>query len=188
MAAPNPPTPPSEVYAVSAGAIDQMVVQKFFNSITIAINAGVKTANVLFHTTRGVIFDGICLYNFFKSVPIDLCFYNVGAVSSIGCIAYLCAKHRYVSATANFMIHQAQGAAQSASAARLYGIAQSVAMDNERIETILRESITLPPKLWKTHKMTDLWLTAKQAVDFKLATEIREFAPPAGATIFNVLG
>jgi ATP-dependent Clp protease protease subunit len=180
------PALPTVVYGTFAGAIDQSSVNRWFNTASIASNSGVKHVHILFQSSGGTVPDGICLFNFFRSLPIELSLYNVGSVGSIATVAYLGAKHRYVSASATFLLHRTQGTAQAASSDRLHAIAQSVSMDDARTEGILLRELEMPPKLWKIHKMADLWLTAKQAIDFKLATDIGDFAPPFGANIFNI--
>jgi ATP-dependent protease ClpP protease subunit len=42
----------------------------------------------------------------------------------------------------------------------------------------------LPDNLWDVHKVTDLWLSAEEAVKYGLATEIADFAPPKGEQLF----
>jgi ATP-dependent Clp protease protease subunit len=175
----------NEVYATFAGPIDQSSIQRIFQGLAGAMTTGVTHVHLLFQSLGGAVSDGICLYNYFRAVPIDLTLYNVGGVSSIATIAFLGAKKRKTSAYATFMIHRTQSPAQSATSERLNAIAHSVVADDERTEAILRQHLKLSKDQWAVHKNADLWLTAKEAINCGLA-EGGEFAPPPRTPIFNV--
>ena len=175
----------NSVYAVFAGAIDQAAVQRIFQGITGASASGVNDIHLLFQSFGGTVGDGVCLYNFFRSLPIDLTLYNVGNVSSAATTAFLGAKKRKASTYATFMVHRVQSPGQPATSERLHAIAHSVVADDERTEAILRQHLTLNDDQWLVHRNADLWLTAKEAASCGLA-EIGEFCPPIGSKIFNV--
>ena len=149
----------------------------------VAVECGI---HMLFQTAGGFIGDGVCLYNFFRTLPVELTLYNVGSVCSAGVIAYLGAQKRKTSAHAAFMVHRTQSPAQPATAQRLQAIANSVAIDDDRTEAILRKHVTLSDDKWAVHGVADLWLSAADAVASGLATEIGEFAPPLGNQVFIV--
>ena len=180
------PAPTNEVYAVLAAYIDQPAVQRIFQGVTGAMIAGVTHIHLLFQSFGGAVGDGVCLYNFFRSLPIRLTLYNAGSVASIGVIAYLGAKERKISTHATFMVHRTQASPQHATAERLQAIAHSLTLDDERTEAILRQHITMGDDKWAAHKVSDLWFSAQDAVDCKLATVVGEFAPPIGTKVFNV--
>jgi ATP-dependent Clp protease protease subunit len=186
----NPAIPPlsavPEVYATFAGSIDQSALQRIFLGISGAMATKIQRIHLLFQSTGGSVPDGVCLYNYLHSLPIEICLYNVGSVASIAAVAYLGAKVRRVSATATFMLHRTHVIPQSATAARLQAIGKSVTLDDERTEEILRKHLQLPDELWGVHEVADLWLSADEAVRYGLATEIAEFSPPFGTQLFNV--
>lgn len=176
---------PVSAHATFAGPIDQQSVQRIFTSIAAGSANKIEHIHVLFQSFGGAVADGICLYNFFRTLPIDLTLYNVGNVSSAATIAFLGAKGRKVAANATFMIHRAQSPGQPASAARLQAMAHSVAIDDRNLEAVLRAHLDMSPDRWAIHDIADLWLSADEAVACKLA-EIGEFSPPKGAQIFNI--
>ena len=175
-----------EVCAAFAGQVDQPAVQRIFQGLGAAMNNNIAHVHMLFQSSGGYIGDGICLYNFFKTLPIDLTLYNVGNVCSAGVTAYLGAKERKASAHAAFMVHRTQSPGQPASAERLHAITQSVLLDDERTEAILRQHVTLPDDKWAVHKIADLWLSADEAVKAHLATGIGEFSPPPGQQVYVI--
>lgn len=54
-------------------------------------------------------------------------------------------------------------------------------------QNILKDHLHMPADKWDVHRLGDLWITAEKAVEFGLATEIAEFAPPPNAVIVNVM-
>ena len=97
-----PTIPSTEVYFVFCGIIDQNSVNRIFNTLAVVTNPQnhVVHVHLLFQSTGGFVGDGFCLYNFFKSLTVDLTIYNVGSVQSAATIAFLGAKKRKTSARA----------------------------------------------------------------------------------------
>jgi hypothetical protein len=78
MAAPAPPAPqiPKIVYAVFCGGIEQATAQKIVNSLTIAMGGKVEHVHLLFQSAGGYVGDGVFLYNFFRSITIEVTLYK----------------------------------------------------------------------------------------------------------------
>jgi ATP-dependent Clp protease protease subunit len=180
-----PPSVP-EIYAVFCGNIDQPSVARIVSGFTSVINNRAPRLHLLFQSSGGLVGDGICLYNFFRAVPIPLTLYNVGAVSSIAALAYLGAEERKVSAHATFMLHRSHVSPQAAGAERLQAIAKSLILDDQRTEAILRQHLTLSEERWAEHRSQELWFSAQEAIDAGFATAIGDFAPPKGSRVFSV--
>jgi ATP-dependent protease ClpP protease subunit len=83
---PKAPTPSTEVYAVFSDNVNQATTQRIFANFVGAMEKQFKHVHLLFQSSGGFVGDGICLYNFFSSLPIDLTIYNAGAVQSIALI------------------------------------------------------------------------------------------------------
>jgi ATP-dependent Clp protease, protease subunit len=181
------PTLPAEVYAIFCGGIEQATGQKVVNSLTIAMGGKVKHVHLLFQSAGGYVGDGVFLYNLFRSIPIELTLYNVGQISSAGVVAYLGAKRRKTTASATFMLHRSANSPQFATAAKLSHLAKSLVLDDERTEAIVRDHVKFPPELWDELKYHDIYVSGEEAIKFGIATEIGEFAPPAGTQVFNLL-
>jgi ATP-dependent Clp protease, protease subunit len=180
------PPPKNEVYTIFAGVIDQPAVQRIFSGIAAASNNSVDHIHLMIQSAGGNIGDGVCLYNLFRNLNIGLTTYNCGQISSIATLAYLGAKERKTSAHATFMMHRSYANPMGANSDRLQTVAQSLVMDDERTEAIFREVIKLADDQWASHKYSELWFTAADAVKCKLATEIGEFSPPIGQKIFTL--
>ena len=187
--APTTPAPiPPDIYAIFCGGIDQAMAQKIVNNLTVASVQKVKHVHLLFQSAGGYVGDGVFLYNLFRSIPIELTLYNVGQISSAGVVAYLGAKRRKTSANATFMFHASTNSPQFATSSKLQHIAKSLVLDDARVETIVRERVKLPEEMWTTMRSHDLYLSGEEAVKFGIADEIRDFSPPAGTQVFNMIG
>lgn len=183
----SPVAPPkNEVYGFFAGVIDQQAVQRICNGIAVASSNNVDHIHLLMQSTGGHPGDGICLYNLFRNLNTGLTVYNCGQISSIATLAYLGARNRKTSAHATFMIHRTYANPVGATSDRLQSVTQTLLLDDQRTEAILREALELTDDQWTSHKYQELWLSAADAIKCKLATEIGEFAPPIGQKLFSL--
>lgn len=180
------PTLPEEVYATFVGKIDSDAVKRITAAFSNASLKGVKRIHLAFQSSGGVVGDGVFLYNFFAELPMDLIIYNSGGVSSIAVVAYLGAKKRKTSARACFMIHRTYNYPQSATAAQLKAMADSVALDNNRTEEILRKHLTLDDEVWSALDYRDIFFSARESVSCGIAHEVAEFMPPTGSLLYTV--
>ena len=185
MGASPSPQLPSVVYAVFCSPIDQPSVQRIFSGMANASAQNVKEILVLFQSLGGGVGDGIALYNFFRALTTDLVLYNAAHVASAALIAYLGAKKRKTSAYATFGAHRTSSPALAFEAGKLKTTLESLLLDDQRTEAILRKHISIPEEKWTTLEH-NLWFSAEDAVKFGLADEIAEFAPPIGSKIFNI--
>ena len=87
--------PNQESYFAFAGTIDQQALHRLFNGFGFAMGQGVERVHLLFQSTGGLVSDGVCLYNYFKGLPIELAIYNAGSVASVATIAFLGVERRY---------------------------------------------------------------------------------------------
>jgi len=178
---------PNTVYATFAGAIDQNSLPRIFQNLAAATQGGVSTLHLLFQSTGGLIGDGISLYNFLRTLPIELYMYNTGSVYSIAVLGYLAGKYRYVSANGSFMIHKVYFPAHpSVDASRFRAVAEALVADDARIESILRAHTKIPSDKWALYQVQDVVFDARAAVQFGIANDIREFEVPSGAQIFHI--
>jgi ATP-dependent protease ClpP protease subunit len=134
MAATITPPPSPDLYLTFCSGIDQASVQRVMLAIDIATQKSVERIHMLFQSTGGSVGDGICLYNFFKSLPVELNLYNVGSVQSIAALCYLGAKRRVVSTSAVFTFHRTAVSPQFAMAFALKNFAETVGIDDRRTE------------------------------------------------------
>lgn len=179
---------PPIVYASFSGTINQDSLNRFFFNLGGASQKGVTEIHLLFQSTGGIVGDGIALYNYFRTMPIDLHIYNAGSVGSIAVLSYLGAAHRYTSTHANFVIHKTRYSGQaSADAIGHRALADNAEREDARSEAILKAHTKIPADRWARHALAqDVFFTAQESVQFGIAQKIREFQIPAGDQVFHI--
>ena len=182
------PSLPQIVYGTFAGGIDQASLPRIFNALANATNAGVRSIHLLFQSNGGNVGDGISLYNYLLTVPLEVHLYNTGHVQSIAVLPYLAAKRRIVSKSGSFLIHKSQYSLPPYSnVPKIKAAVDVLVNDDARSEAILRVHTHIPAEQWALHAtMQDITFDAQQAVDFGIADEIGEFKIPPGNQVFNV--
>jgi ATP-dependent Clp protease protease subunit len=181
----NPPNPP-DVYLTFCSGVDHASVSRLMLALDVATQRSAEHVHLLFQSTGGNVGDGVCLYNFFRTFPVNLALYNVGSVHSIAAIAYLGAKERVTSANAIFSFHRTSISPQFAMAFALKNYAETVGIDDRRTEEILRAHVKWGQEKWAHLDRADLWISAEEAVEFRVADRIGDFSPPLGTMMYNV--
>ncbi len=181
----TPPSTPGDVYAVFCGQINEGSVQDLLSNLATATGKN-QNVHLLFQSSGGSVGDGVCLYNFFKSLSVELTIYNVGSISSAGVIAYLGARRRVTSSRAIFMIHRVAARMGEVPAMVMKGITKNLILNDERCESILKENVTLlGGQKWSDLDYYDFFFSGKEAVDIGLAHEIGEFSPPPRSRVYH---
>jgi ATP-dependent protease ClpP protease subunit len=187
MATPANTPPLHDLYAIFVDDINQANTARIVNGFTGAMASGNKHAHVMFQSWGGFVGDGVMLYNFLRSMSaLDVSLYNSGQVASAAVIAYLGAKRRVASKSSIFMLHRSHNSPQFATASKMEKMAANLTLDDKRTEDILKAHVKMPDELWKQLENHDVNLTGEDAVKFGVATELRDFAPPAGTQIYKV--
>src|SRR5689334_19776532 len=88
---------PAPNYGTFCGPITTDTVGRFIHCLNVGTQSNSGPIHILFQSGGGNIGDGIALYNFLRTYPIEVTLYNVGTVASVGVIIYLAAKNRMVS-------------------------------------------------------------------------------------------
>jgi ATP-dependent protease ClpP protease subunit len=174
------------MYIVFAGDTDEESLQRIFRGLAPAVKARARV-HLLFQCNGGIAGHGIALYNFFRTLPIDLVLYNSGIISSMGVIAYLGGKKRIVSKHATFMVHHIfMHELPQVPAAVVKSLGEAMVMDDNRVKAILREHVTLSPERWAEFEHRNLNFTADDAVACGIANEVGDFTPPLGGPLYSL--
>lgn len=181
-----PPLPSKPAWVTFAGDINDAAVNRFFNLGAYATINQFTSVHLLFQSTGGMIGSGIALYNYFRTLPIELTIYNSGTVASVATVAYLGAKSRVASPSSSFMVHRTWISPLQITSEKAQQLAQSLIIDDNRVEAILRNETALSDDQWAVHKVTDLWIDAQAAINAKIAGSIGDFSPPLGTILNNV--
>jgi ATP-dependent Clp protease, protease subunit len=169
--------------------IDQDAVSRLFEEFAELTERRGAAIHLLFQSTGGLIPEGIALFNYFKTFPVELHLYNVGQVASAALTAFAGAKHRYASTYATFLLHKAASIPTSnapITAFQHQQLAQTLAVGEARTEEILKSVSQIPPEKWTAYETAYATITAQEARDYGLVEDIREFQPPAGCRLFDI--
>lgn len=181
-----PPPEVRHVYATFYGGIDQTSAARLVHYLDIASQNPGNHVHLLFQSSGGVIGDGVLLYNYFKAASFPLTIYNGGSLCSIAAVAFLGARHRKVSAHGTFMMHRTSlGASVASTAAQIQSRLHSLALDDQRIEAIVRQHVRMEAQHWDDLNRNEVWFSADEAVRIGMADAIGDFAPSAGSSIYD---
>jgi ATP-dependent Clp protease, protease subunit len=172
----------NEIYLAFCGSIDHAAAAQLLHMISSAVAEGVNHVNLLFQSNGGSVADGMCLYNFFRGLPITLTAYNTGTIRSAGVLAYLGARHRKASQYSTFVLHHCRRHNESGSAHQMKAIANGLLIEQTRMESVLRTHLNLTVEQWAEFDQYELVLTPEQALQAGVVTEIAEFVPPCDAS------
>lgn len=174
-----------EIWVTFAGVLDIQIVRRTFELFQGAHMDGIKKAHVLIHSPGGGVSDGVCLYNYFRAIQMEIIAYNAGTVASAATTAYMGASRRIVAPSGTFLIHKTiVPVPNTGSAARLQAAVDAITLDDLRTEAILHEHIKLTDQKWAIHGMADLTLSADESVECGLAHDIGYFTPCG--RLFNI--
>lgn len=94
------------IYIYYHGEIDVPRVNTIVGIVTqIMANEKPECLYFLFSSNGGGVDAGITLYNYLKSLPIELVMHNIGTIDSISNVIFMAGKKRYAAPHAVFMFH-----------------------------------------------------------------------------------
>jgi ATP-dependent protease ClpP protease subunit len=80
-------------YATFVGIISQESAARVIFNVNMMSQNGVRDLHVLFQSLGGATGDGVALFNYFRTCPINLHFYNAGTIESAGVTAFVGAPY-----------------------------------------------------------------------------------------------
>lgn len=179
--------PPEEVYAAFARGIDTPAAHHLFNFYAHTHRRGVKRVHLLIQSGGGNVGDGIAIRNFLLESKIETITYNIGNVASIAVAIFLAGKVRRAAANSSFMIHKGTNSfGFPARSDFLRTRAESLEGDDQTIEAILREQISMPDECWRAYANSDFTICPREAVEYKLIHEIMPFSPKETDELYNI--
>lgn len=192
---------PEKEAAPSPAAIDTIYVN-YFDSINdaktkalMAICSDIvakqkpRTIYFLFSSVGGQVNAGITLYNFLRSLPVEIVMHNNGSIDSIANVIFLAASKRYAAKHSSFLFHGiswnfAAGAALSFS--QLKENLSSFEREESKLVSIIAErtkmSETEVKELFRQGESKDL----KFAIEKGVISEVKDPAVPKDAPLVTV--
>lgn len=146
------------------------------------------TIYCLFSSSGGLVEAGITLYNYLRSLPIELIMHNTGSIDSIANVIFLAADTRYTAKHSSFMYHGVTwnfAANTSLTRNQLSETISGIDSSQSKIAGIITEKTKLTAEeigsLFSQGETKD----AAFALDKGIVREIRDPQIPKGAPFFS---
>jgi ATP-dependent protease ClpP protease subunit len=174
-------------YVGYCGPIDSAAVGRICNTVNIAVNENYDGVYLNFSSPGGYVGDGVYLYHHLRSLPIPVTIHNTGSVSSIATTIFVAGTTRYCSPNAIFMMHPVSfNGGGSLATLAIQASLEAALHDEERTDAILRERTGIPADVLIRRRSQDVYLSATQALEYGIVSQICDFTLPAGNQIFNI--
>src|SRR3989338_11163044 len=177
------------LYISFSAEVNQNTTENLMGVIAQKVNAGVKDIYLLISSPGGSVMNGINVYNFLKSLPINLTTHNIGIVDSIANVIFLAGKTRYAVKNSSFLFH---GVGFDINQARFEekDVKEKLKMiqrDQKLIADIIAEqSQYTQDEIEKMFLEADT-RTPEQAKEKGLISDIREVNIPEGAEVVQFI-
>ncbi len=168
-----------EIWVTWVGVLDIQLARSFAQLLVNAASDNVTRIHTLIQSPGGTINEGIFLYEFFKSFPVEVVAYNGGHIGSASLSAYLGARKRYVCSNGSFLIHRSKPAPVNTWALpHIQTIVDGLQIEDARTEAVLRSSSNLTQTHWNVFfSGCDLTLDANTAIDVGISHGLGSFTP-----------
>lgn len=174
-------------YLGYCGPIDSAAVTRICSAVNAAVNEAFDRVHLNLSSPGGYVGDGVFLYNHLRGLPLRLSIHNIGSVSSIATTIFVAGVDRYCSPNAIFMMHPVSfNGGGSLATLALKTSLEAALHDEGRTDAILRDRTTIPEDVLARRRGEDVYLSAAQALEYGIVSEIREFTLPPGQQIFQI--
>ncbi len=171
--------PAKEIWVTCVGVLDVQIARSFSQLLVNAASDSVTRIHTLIQSPGGTINEGIFLYEFFRSFPVEVVAYNGGHIGSASLSAYLGARKRYVCSNGTFLVHRSKPAPVNTwSLPHIQTVVDGLQIEDARTEAVLRSNSSLTPEHWSIFfSGCDLTLDANTAIDVGIAHGLGSFTP-----------
>jgi len=148
-----------------------------------------RTIYFLFSSVGGQVNAGVTLYNFLRSLPVEVVMHNTGSIDSIANVVFLAASKRYAAKHSSFLFHGITWSFQQ-------GAALTFAQLQETVSAFKREEGKIAGIMAERSKLTEseireLFLQGESkdlqfAIDKGIIHEVREPVVPKDAPLITV--
>jgi len=169
--------------------VNQNTAENLMGIFAQRLNQGIKDFYLLLSSPGGSVMNGITIYNFLKSLPINLTTHNIGIVDSIANVIFLAGKTRYAVKNSSFLFH---GVGFDINQARFEekNIKEKLKMiqrDQKLIADIIAEQSQYTQQEIEKMFLEADTRTPEQAKEKGLINDIREVNIPEGAEVVQFI-
>ena len=168
-----------QIWVTCVGVLDVQIARSFAQLLVNAASDNVTRIHTLIQSPGGTINEGIFLYEFFKSFPVEVVAYNGGHIGSASLSAYLGARKRYVCSNGTFLVHRTKPAPVNTwTLPHIQTIVDGLQIEDARTEAVLRSASSLTQEHWNVFfSGCDLTLDANAAIEVGIAHGLGSFTP-----------
>jgi ATP-dependent Clp protease protease subunit len=170
------------LYVTFTGGITSEACNRLCALIIHAIESKFAGVYVGLTSTGGIQADASHIYSILRSLTFPITFHNTGTLSSSAVTLSLGAGRRISSVRGLYFLHpigmsgltySGEGGASA--------LQKGTRLQEAVIDGIFAERTRLPAKLRKARRVTEIWLSAQEALRYGLVDELAEFSIPDGA-------
>jgi ATP-dependent Clp protease protease subunit len=141
-------------------------------------------------SSGGMVEEGISLYGFIRSLPVDITIHNIGSIDSIALAVYLAAARRLANPDATFLMHDFYFPQPVPVTNRHQASDISVGLTGARKKfmEVLKGRTGMTDEQFQSLKFLDeaSIKTAATAKEVGITHDIQQAVTPSGAQLFNV--
>ena len=159
-------------YTIS-GMLNRKCLEEFLKFLQNDVPDECTRLHIQICSNGGHISIALAMGQLLRTLPCDVLTYNIANVDSAAIAVFASGKQRICAPHGAFMFHPAAKEISGAkTAAELRALAEEVDSDAERLVAFLERCTATSKETWKQKMDSSVQLTAKSALDVKLATEI----------------
>ncbi|NQV00245.1 MAG: ATP-dependent Clp protease proteolytic subunit [Parcubacteria group bacterium] len=178
----------SDIYINFNLPINPQSTQALFKVIQEQQSKDINKLYLLISSQGGNVDSGIGIYNFLKGLPIDVITHNYGSCDSIAALVFCAGEERYTVGNSRFLIHGIGLTVQNQrfNEINLQETLDSLKNQRETIAKIIAKECKKKVEDVEKDMLRGIVLTPEKAVDYGLATEIKDDLIPKGVNFINI--
>jgi ATP-dependent Clp protease protease subunit len=184
------PKPPKPVVIYYCAPVVHPATTKLRTTLCNAVNLGVPSTTIFMSSAGGSVEEGISLFAFIRSLPIEIAIHNIDHVDSIALAIYLAGSRRLANPDATFLLHDFYFPQPVPISNRHQASDLSVSFTafRQKMTDILKVRTNMSDEQLKSLKFLDepVVKTALAAKEIGITHEIGLAVAPAGAELFNI--
>jgi ATP-dependent Clp protease, protease subunit len=184
------PAAPRPVVIYFCAPVAHPASTRFRTTLCKAVNVHVPSITVLMSSGGGMVEEGLALYGFIRSLPVDLTIHNIGSIDSIALAVYLAAARRNANPDATFLMHDFYFPQPVPVSNRHQASDISIGLSGsrKRFMNILKSRTNMTDEQFESLKFLGeaSIKTAETARELGITHEIHQAVIPAGAELVNI--
>ncbi len=178
------------VYVSFSAPITGYTTEAFQNFLAEKLKEEATSFYVLLSSPGGNVKDGITLFNFLKSLPVELTMHNIGQVDSIANVVFAAGKKRYANRHSSFLFHGVGFPVSQGTRLEekdLHEKLETIRKDQHMIASILKSEIGLATEKTEGFFFQTAVLPAEEAKKIGIVHGVQEAQVPKGAEFYQLV-